>query len=142
MITCEAELNYYYQKVSVWVTSKAAKQIKNYDLSKLANFKKIPEKLRFDGKYPAGHPKPKFSRFFVKIMAKKLPAVQHSIEKLILLNFEKRFSFLNRKNISQRERCFHFWLGPDLSILHFLEILVFSKTYLLFKLPFWATELQ
>ena len=45
---------------------KVAKQIKNYDLSKLGNFKKIPKKLRFDGKYPASHPKSKFSRFFVK----------------------------------------------------------------------------
>ena len=37
---------------------------------------------------------------------------------------------------------FHFYFGPDLSILFFLKILVFQKTYSLFKLIFRAMELQ
>ena len=40
--------------------------------------------LRFDGEYPAAHPKAKFWSFLVK-NGKKL-AVKHSIEKPILLN--------------------------------------------------------
>ena len=51
---------------------------------------------------------PHFQDFSSKKMAEKLPALQHFIEKFNLFNFEKRFSFLNRKNNSQRERCFHF----------------------------------
>ena len=37
------------------------------DLRKLGNFKKISEMLRFDGAYPAVHPKTKFWRFLIKI---------------------------------------------------------------------------
>ena len=55
----------------------------------LGNFKKIPEILGFDGKYPANHLKVKFWRVLVK-NRKKL-AVKHSIEKPILLNFVNFF---------------------------------------------------
>ena len=46
--------------MNVPVGSRAAKQIKTKDRNKLGNFKKIPEMLRFDGKYPAGKSKGKF----------------------------------------------------------------------------------
>ena len=51
----------------------------------------LPHELRndlrveFDGKYPAGHPKPKFWHFSAK-NRKKL-AVEHFIGKPVLLNF-------------------------------------------------------
>ena len=54
-------------------------------LRKLGNFKKIPEMLGFNGEFPAVHPKAKFWRFLVKNCKKS--AVEHSIEKPILLNF-------------------------------------------------------
>ena len=41
--------------------------------------------LEYDGKYPAAYPKAKFWRFLVKNL--KRPAVKHSIEKPIFLNF-------------------------------------------------------
>ena len=54
-------------------------------LRKLGNFKKIPEIIGFDGKYPAVHPKAKFLCFSVKTCKKS--TVKQSIEKRILLNF-------------------------------------------------------
>ena len=42
-------------------------------------------RVEFDGKYPAGHPKPKFRHFSAK-NRKKL-AVEHFIGKPVLLNF-------------------------------------------------------
>ena len=44
--------------MNVQVVSQVVERLK--DLSKLVNFKKIPEMLGFDGKYPAAHPKAKF----------------------------------------------------------------------------------
>ena len=52
--TSETEVDYYYHKVNVTVTSRVAERLI------LGNFKKIPEILVFDGKYPASHPKSKF----------------------------------------------------------------------------------
>ena len=65
--------------------SQVAEQLKTQDLTKLKNFKKIPEMLGFDGEYPAGGPKAKFWGSSVK-KCKEL-AVKHSIEKPDLLNF-------------------------------------------------------
>ena len=69
--TSETELSYYHQKVSVWV----AERLKNKDLRKLKNFKKISEMLGFDDKYPAVQPKAKFWRLSVK--NRKKSAVFH-----------------------------------------------------------------
>ena len=55
------------------------------DLRKLVNFRKIPQILVFDGKYPAVQPKTKFCCFLVKNC--KTSAVKHSIESTTLLNF-------------------------------------------------------
>ena len=51
--TCETELDYYDQKVSVRFASRVAERLKTYDLRKLGKFKKIPEMLGYDGEYPA-----------------------------------------------------------------------------------------
>ena len=40
------------------------------------------------------------------------------------------------------ETHFHFLLGPDPLVLHFLKILVFEKAHSLFKLSFKANQLQ
>ena len=53
--TSETKLDYYHHKVSVRVASRVPELLK-----KLGNFKKIPEMLAFDGKYPAVQPKAKF----------------------------------------------------------------------------------
>ena len=58
--TSEMELNYYHQKVNVRVAPRVAERLKTWNLRKLGNFKKIPEILGFDGKYPAVQPKAKF----------------------------------------------------------------------------------
>ena len=71
--------------MKVWVASRVSKQLKTYDFRKLGNYKKIPETLGFDGKYPAVHPKTRFWRFSVKTHKKS--AVNHSTEKPILLKF-------------------------------------------------------
>ena len=57
--TSETGLDYYHQKVSVRVASRVAERLNTQDLRKLGNFKKIPEKLGFDGEYPAFQPKAK-----------------------------------------------------------------------------------
>ena len=91
---------------------------------KWGNIKKIPETLGFDGKYPTVHKS----------------AVKHSMEKPILLNLvnlSKQFC----PRLSE-ETDFHFRLGPDALILHFLINLVFEKTHFLFKLIFVATQSQ
>ena len=54
-------------KENVRVTSWAAKRLKAYDVRKLGNFKKIPDMLRFDGKYPATHPKGKVWHLILKV---------------------------------------------------------------------------
>ena len=106
-------------------------------LRKLGNFKKIPEMLGFDGKYPAVQPKAKFWRFLVKY--RKKSAVKNSIEKPILLNFVNLSpTFCPRLS----EETFSFQLSPDSLILYFLNILVFEKPQSLFKLIFKATQLQ
>ena len=77
------ELDYYHQKVNVWVASRATKGLKTLD---------FPEMLGFDGEYPAGYPKAKLWRFFGKSCKKS--TVKHSIEKPILLdivNFSTTF---------------------------------------------------
>ena len=57
-----------------------------YELpNKLSDELRNDLRLEFDGKYPAGHPKPKFWRFSVK--NRKKSAVEHFIEKPVLLNF-------------------------------------------------------
>ena len=45
--------------MNVCVASRVGGQLKTYDLSKLVNFKYIPELLGFDDKYPAGYRKSK-----------------------------------------------------------------------------------
>ena len=57
--TSETELDYYHQKVNVWVASRVVKRLKTNFLWKLGNFKKILEMVEFDGKYSTGHPKEK-----------------------------------------------------------------------------------
>ena len=61
------------------------KKKKTQDLRKLGNFQKIPEKLVFDGEYPAVQPKAKFSPFLVKNGKKSV--AKHSTEKPVLLYF-------------------------------------------------------
>ena len=46
--------------MSLPVASEVVKQLKTLDLEKLEDFKKIIGMIRFDGEYPAGHPKAKF----------------------------------------------------------------------------------
>ena len=41
------ELNYYHQKVNVWV----ARQLSNENLRKLGNFKKFPEIIKIDNEF-------------------------------------------------------------------------------------------
>ena len=82
--------------------------------------------------------KSNFDIFWSKL-TKKSP-VKHSIEKPSFLNFESLSPTLCTR--LSEETYFHFWLSPDPFILHFLKILVFEKTHLLFKLIFKATELQ
>ena len=56
------------QKVSPLVTSRVAEQCSHkekrlkeaWEVKKLGNFKKFPEMVWIDGKYPADHPKQKF----------------------------------------------------------------------------------
>ena len=92
--------------------------------------------LGFDGEYPAVHPNAKFWRFLLNNCKKS--AVKHSI----------LFTFVNLSpNFCPRlseETDFHFQLGPNLLILHFLKILylVSEKAHLLLKLSFKATQLQ
>ena len=62
----ETELDYYHQKLSVWVASQVSKRLKALDRRKLGNFKKTPEMLQFDEEYPAVQLKAKFWRFLVK----------------------------------------------------------------------------
>lgn len=47
--TCEAERDCYHQKVKVWYSSGVVKLLKDSDLTKLGNLKKILEMLGFDG---------------------------------------------------------------------------------------------
>lgn len=54
----KAFLDCYHQKVNVLVVSRAAEQLKAWNLRKSGNFNKIPEKL--DGKSPTSHAKVKF----------------------------------------------------------------------------------
>ena len=68
--TSETELDYYHQKVNVWVVSRVAKRLNTYDLRKLGSFKKISEMLGYDGEYPAVHRKAKFCFFFCKKLQK------------------------------------------------------------------------
>ena len=65
----DSELDYYHQKVKVRVASRVSsrvgKGLKTWYYIKLANsrkyeIKKIPEKLRTNGKTPNGQPKAKF----------------------------------------------------------------------------------
>ena len=78
--TSETQLDYYHQKVNVWVASRVAKRLKKW-----GNFKKIPGMLGFDCESQAVHPKSKFWRSSVKNCKKS--AVKLSIEKPILLSF-------------------------------------------------------
>ena len=55
------------------------------DLSKLANFNKIPEKFKTDGKSSVGHSKAKFRQLCWKIV--KISVIKHSKETPILPNF-------------------------------------------------------
>ena len=68
----ETELDYYHQKGNVRVASRVVERLKTKDLSKLGNFKEIPEMLGFDGEYPAVHLKAKFWRFLVNNCKKEL----------------------------------------------------------------------
>ena len=70
----------------------------------------------------------------------KKSAVKHSIEKPILLNFVYLSTIFYPRLSEEIE--FHFKLGPDPLILHFLKNLEFQKTHLPFKVIFRATQLQ
>ena len=72
------ELDYYHQKVNLRVASQVAEPLKTYDLRKLANFKKIPEMIGFDGEYTTVHPK---AQFWGLVKNCKKPVVKHFIEK-------------------------------------------------------------
>ena len=80
--TSETKLNYYHHKLNVWDSWRVAERLKT--------FKKIPEMVRFDGKYPADYPKAKFWRFTRKNC--KISHVKHSIEKPVLLNYLNLFT--------------------------------------------------
>ena len=70
---------FYHQKVNVWTASQVVERLKTYYIRKVGNYKKIPDKLRFDGTYSANHLKAKFWQATVK----------HFKEKSILLSFVK-----------------------------------------------------
>ena len=57
--TSETELDYYHQKVNVWVAWRIPEKRKTEDLERLVNFKRIPGMHVVDGKYPAGNLKDK-----------------------------------------------------------------------------------
>ena len=57
--TNDTVIDYYHHKVNVQVTSPVTERLKSGDLKKRGNFKNTPNKLEFDAKYPAGHPKAK-----------------------------------------------------------------------------------
>ena len=69
--TSKRELDYFHQKVNMWVTSRVAEPLKTYDLRKLGHFKEIPNKLATDGKID-GHPKDKFWQLCYKIAKNQL----------------------------------------------------------------------
>ena len=94
--------------------------------------------LGFDCKYVAVQPKAKLWRFLVK--NDKKSDVKLSIGKPILFTF-LNFSATLRPRLSE-ETDFHWSLGPDPLILHFLQLLVLEKTHSLFKLIFKATQFQ
>ena len=60
--TRKLELDYYQQKVNVKVASRLTEWLRTYDLRQLENFKKIPGKLRIDGKSPSSYPKAEFGQ--------------------------------------------------------------------------------
>ena len=64
--TSETELNYYHQKVTMWVVWRVAEGFKTKDLRKLGNIKKILDILRVDSEYEACHLKSKFWQLFYK----------------------------------------------------------------------------
>ena len=136
--TSERELDYYQEKRSARVASRVAKRLKIEDLSELGNFQKITETLGFDGKYPAVQPKDKFWHFLVKYCKKS--AVKHFIEKPIFLNFVNLSQTFCPRLCEKTD--FYFQLGADPLILHFLNILVFEKAHLLFKLILKGTQLH
>ena len=49
------ELDYCHQKVNIQLVSRVNERLRL--LRKFGDFKKIPEPLGFDGKYPVDHPK-------------------------------------------------------------------------------------
>ena len=69
------------------MTQELPNDVRLKDLRKLGKLKKIPEILRFHGKYPAAHPKAKFWWFFVKYL--KLSAVKRFIEKPSFFSIQK-----------------------------------------------------
>ena len=83
--TSETGLDYFHQKMNVWVASRVANQLTTRNLRKLGDFKKISEMLLLVGEYHPFTQKPNFDAFLVKNC--KTSAVKHSIKKPILLNF-------------------------------------------------------
>ena len=77
--TNKTELDFYHQKLNVRVASRVAERLR---LSKLENFKKIPEMFWFDGEYP---PKKQILTFVLE--DREESAAKHFIEKAILLNY-------------------------------------------------------
>ena len=87
------------------VVSGAAKQLKTWDLRKLANFKEIPKYLVLMGNYSAKNPKENFvpQNF-------KTSAVKHFIEKPMLPNFVNLSAIcrprLYMTNSGKKMKCF------------------------------------
>ena len=61
--TGETELDYFHQKLSVGVHSRATEGLTTQDLRKLRNWQKIPEMLGFDSDCQAVDPKANFDAF-------------------------------------------------------------------------------
>ena len=83
-------------------------------------------------------PKAKFWHFLWKNCKKS--AVNHSIKKVILINFVNLSPTFCPRLFEEID--LYLWPRPYPLILHFLKILVFEKTHLLFKLIFKATHLR
>ena len=67
-------LDYFQQKVDVWVASRDVERFKTKNPRKLENFKKIPEMLRLDGE------------IFTFVLG-NCEKIRHSIVKPIFFNF-------------------------------------------------------
>ena len=130
---------FYHWKMNVGITSRIVVWLKAEDLRKLGNYKKVPERFAFDGKYSDNHKKTFFFPFFIK--SRTNSAVKHTVEKYILLKFSKLCTTFCP--ILSEETNFHFWLSAD--FLHFsvktlfqMEQVIIHENILLLSTKKWS----